>query len=122
MTAILNQHDHYTQAQQAYHFPLLIKHLLNSTRVASRDQKIHYANKITFTYAEFFERLNRLANVLMTLGLKKGDVVAVMEWDTHRFLELYFAIPMCGLILQTVNVRLSKCYTPLIMPNQKRYF
>lgn len=106
--SVLNQHEDYNQAKDAYHYPLLIKHLLDSARVASRDQKIHYADKATFTYAQFFERINRLANVLTDLGLKKGDVVAVMDWDTNRFLELYFAVPMCGLILQTVNIRLSE--------------
>ena len=104
---ILNQDDNYRQAKAAYGFPLLIKHLLDRARVVSCDQTIHYADKATFTYAQFFERINRLANVLMDLGLKKGDVVAVMDWDSHRYLELYFAVPMCGLILQTVNIRLS---------------
>lgn len=106
--AILNHHDDYRQAQDAYHFPLLIKHLLDRAKVASLEQTIHYADKKTLTYAEFFARINRLAHVLTNLGLQKGDVVAVMDWDSHRYLELYFAVPMCGLILQTVNIRLSE--------------
>lgn len=108
MNAILNQHEDYTQAKDAYHFPLLIKYLLSRAKVASREQTIHYADKLTLTYSQFFERVNRLANVLTGLGLQKGDVVAVMDWDSHRYLELYFAIPMCGFILQTVNIRLSE--------------
>jgi len=36
-----------------------------------------------------------------------GDTVAVMDWDSHRYLECYFAIPMMGAVLQTVNIRLS---------------
>jgi fatty-acyl-CoA synthase len=36
-----------------------------------------------------------------------GDTVGVLEWDSHRFLEAFFAIPMMGAVLQTVNVRLS---------------
>ena len=39
--------------------------------------------------------------------MRPGDTVGVMDWDTHRFLEAVFAIPMMGAILQTVNVRLS---------------
>ena len=35
-------------------------------------------------------------------------MVAVMDWDSHRYLEAYFAVPMSGMILQTVNVRLSE--------------
>ncbi|WP_201511776.1 long-chain-fatty-acid--CoA ligase [Psychrobacter alimentarius] len=108
MTSILNQHEDYKQAQDAYGFPLIIKQLLNRAKIASTNQTISYADKVTYTYAEFFKRVNRLANVLKTIGLQAGDVVAVMDWDSHRYLEAYFAVPMSGMILQTVNVRLAE--------------
>ncbi|WP_186474562.1 fatty acid--CoA ligase [Psychrobacter sp. KCTC 72983] len=108
MTTVLNEHDNYHQAEEAYRFPLIIKQLLNRAKVASTNQTISYADKVTFTYAEFFKRINRLANVLKNMGLQAGDVVAVMDWDSHRYLEAYFAVPMSGMILQTVNVRLSE--------------
>lgn len=108
MTTILNQHEDYQQAQEAYGFPLIIKQLLNRAKIASTDQTISYADKVTYTYAEFFKRVNRLANVLKNMGLHAGDVVAVMDWDSHRYLEAYFAVPMSGMILQTVNVRLAE--------------
>lgn len=105
MTAILP--EGYASADTAYAYPLLIKQLLNRAKSVSLDQEIYYADKARFTYREFFGRINRLANVLTSLGLKKGDVVAVMDWDSHRYLEAYFAIPMLGMVLQTVNIRLS---------------
>ena len=108
MTTILNQHEDYQQAQEAYGFPLIIKQLLNRAKIASKDQTISYADKVTYTYAEFFKRVNRLANVLKNMGLQAGDVIAVMDWDSHRYLEAYFAVPMSGMILQTVNVRLAE--------------
>ncbi|WP_296237067.1 fatty acid--CoA ligase [Psychrobacter sp. UBA5136] len=108
MTSILNQHENYQQAGEAYGFPLIIKQLLNRAKIVSTNQTISYANKITYTYAEFFKRVNRLANVLKNMGLQAGDVVAVMDWDSHRYLEAYFAVPMSGMILQTVNVRLAE--------------
>ncbi|HBL96895.1 fatty acid--CoA ligase [Psychrobacter pacificensis] len=108
MTTILNEHDNYHQAEEAYGFPLIIKQLLNRAKIASTNQTISYADKVTYTYAEFFKRINRLANVLKNMGLQAGDVVAVMDWDSHRYLEAYFAVPMSGMILQTVNVRLSE--------------
>jgi len=108
MTTILNEHDNYHQAEDAYGFPLIIKQLLNRAKIASTNQTISYADKVTYTYAEFFKRINRLANVLKNMGLQAGDVVAVMDWDSHRYLEAYFAVPMSGMILQTVNVRLSE--------------
>lgn len=105
---ILNQHENYQQAEEAYSFPLIIKQLLNRAKIASTDQTISYADKLTYTYAEFFKRVNRLANVLKNMGLQAGDVIAVMDWDSHRYLEAYFAVPMSGMILQTVNVRLAE--------------
>ncbi|OOR90855.1 long-chain fatty acid--CoA ligase [Moraxella caviae] len=97
----------FSPADTAYGFPLIIKQLLNRPKAVSLDQKIYYADKREFSYREFFARINRLANVLTSLGLQKGDTVAVMDWDSHRYLEAYFAIPMLGMILQTVNIRLS---------------
>ena len=97
----------YQPANQAYDYPLIIKHLLDRARVVSAEQTISYADKFTYTYAEFFGRIARLANVLASLNLEEGDVIAVMDWDTHRYLECYFAIPMSKYILQTVNIRLS---------------
>ena len=97
----------YPSAPSAYSFPLLIKQLLNRSKTVSQDQEIVYADKQRFTYKDLFNRINRLANVLDSLNLASGDVIAVMDWDSHRYLESYFAIPMSQYILQTVNIRLS---------------
>ncbi|WP_372843689.1 fatty acid--CoA ligase [Psychrobacter sp.] len=97
----------YHSAPSAYDFPLLVKQLLNRAKTVSQDQEIIYADKKRFTYKDLFNRINRLANVLDGLNLDAGDVVAVMDWDSHRYLESYFAVPMSEYILQTVNIRLS---------------
>ena len=97
----------YNSAPSAYDYPLLIKQLLNRAKTVSQDQEIVYSDKKRFTYADFFKRINQLANVLANLNLDAGDVIAVMDWDSHRYLESYFAIPMSEYILQTVNIRLS---------------
>jgi len=59
-----------------------------------------------FTYAEFGRRVARLANALRRLGIGKGDRVASFAWNTHRHLELYYAVPSIGAVLHTVNIRL----------------
>lgn len=97
----------YDSAPSAYDYPLLIKQLLNRAKTVSQQQEIVYADKQRFSYAEFFTRINRLANVLADIGLQAGDVIAVMDWDSHRYLESYFAVPMSQYVLQTVNIRLS---------------
>ena len=91
----------------AYAFPLLIKHLLNTPLATAPDQEISYQGKLRFTYRTLRERIGRLASGLARLGVESGKTVAVMDWDSHRYLECFFAVPMMGAVLQTVNVRLS---------------
>ena len=94
-------------ADNAHQYPLLIKQLLLSGPRYSPEQEIVYANRSKYTYTDLVERINRLANALTDAGVKPGDTVAVMDWDTPRYLECFFAIPMIGAVLHTVNVRLS---------------
>ncbi|MGP9832978.1 fatty acid--CoA ligase [Marinobacter sp. NSM] len=94
-------------ADNAYQYSLLIKRLLLSGPRYNPDQEIVYANRSKYTYTDLVERIHRLANALTDAGVKPGDTVAVMDWDTPRYLECFFAIPMIGAILHTVNVRLS---------------
>jgi fatty-acyl-CoA synthase len=61
---------------------------------------------LRFTYAEFGRRVAKLANALRTLGIGPGDRVASFAWNGHRHLELYYAVPMIGAVLHTVNIRL----------------
>jgi len=91
----------------AYDYPLLIKHLLHTPLATAPDQEIVYRDSSRYTYRTLRQRIGRLATGLAGLGVKPGDTVAVMDWDSHRYLECYFAIPMMGAVLQTVNIRLS---------------
>ncbi|RMS63915.1 Long-chain-fatty-acid--CoA ligase, partial [Pseudomonas syringae pv. aceris] len=94
-------------ADGAYQCPLLIKRLLLSGSRYEKTREIIYRDSVRYTYATLNERICRLANVLTAAGVKAGDTVAVMDWDSHRYLECMFAIPMIGAVIHTVNVRLS---------------
>ena len=94
-------------ADNAYQYPLLIKRLLMSGARYEKTREIVYRDQLRFSYATFNERVARLANVLSAAGVKAGDTVAVMDWDSHRYLECMFAIPMLGAVLHTINIRLS---------------
>jgi fatty-acyl-CoA synthase len=91
----------------AYAYPLLIKQLLHTPLAVAPEQEIVYRDQRRLTYRDLAERIGRLANALARLGVKPGDTVAVMDWDSHRYLECFFAVPMMGAVLQTVNIRLS---------------
>jgi hypothetical protein len=90
----------------AYNYPLIVKHLLHQPLLRAQNQEIVYRDRRQ-TYGTFRDRLGRLASGLAEMGMEAEDVVAVMDWDSHCYHECYFALPMAGAILQTVNLRLS---------------
>src|SRR5580700_10970934 len=94
-------------AKSAYQYPLLFKQLWHTPLLHAADQEVVYRDLKRFTYRQIKERIGRLASALSKIGVKPGDTVGVLDWDSNRFLEAFFAIPMMGAVLQTVNVRLS---------------
>jgi fatty-acyl-CoA synthase len=92
-------------------YPLTLNHLFDragalfpSTEIVTRwpDKSVHRSS-----YGEFHRRVQKLANALTRLGLQPGDRVATLAWNTGRHLEAYFAIPLAGGVLHTLNPRLS---------------
>jgi len=95
------------QPGEHYNYPLIIKKLLNTPLTYAPDQEIVYRDKLRYTYRDLNVRIQRLANGLETFGVTPGDTIAVFDYDSNRFLEAFFAIPMMGAVLQMVNWRLS---------------
>ncbi|HTZ69075.1 MAG TPA: fatty acid--CoA ligase, partial [Acetobacteraceae bacterium] len=91
----------------AYSYPLIIKQLLITPLRLFAKQEIIYRDGPRLTFRDFGERVGRLGSALSGLGVAPGETVAVMDWDSHRYLECFFAIPMLGCVLQTLNIRLS---------------
>lgn len=87
--------------------PLLIKTLLAQSLRYEPHREIVYRDLFRMNYIEFNKRVRRLANLLTNLGVKPGDTVAVLDWDSHRYLECFFGVTSMGAVLHTVNVRLS---------------
>jgi fatty-acyl-CoA synthase len=90
-----------------YDYQLTIDRLLERALKWNPGQKIVYRDTFEYTYADLGRRIRKLASLLEGLGVKQGDAIGVMDWDSHRYLEAYFAVPMMGTVLHTVNVRLS---------------
>jgi acyl-CoA synthetase (AMP-forming)/AMP-acid ligase II len=67
-----------------------------------------------FTWKQWHQRTSRLAHALQrTLGVRPGspgapgDRIGTMALNTHRHLELYYAVPCTGATLHPINVRLA---------------
>lgn len=91
----------------AYNPPLLIKSILKQSLTFEPDREIIYRDLVKMNYRKLNKRIAQLAHTLTAIGVKPGDVVGVIEFDSHRHLELYFAVPMVGAVLHTINYRLS---------------
>ena len=87
--------------------PLSIRQILANGCAAAPAQEIVYGDRLRYTYETLAERVQRLASALHALGVRTGSTVATMDWDSHRYLESFFAVPMMGAVLHTVNVRIS---------------
>jgi fatty-acyl-CoA synthase len=90
-------------------YPLTLTHLLE--RSAKLFPKQEIASKMhdgmhRYTYADLHGRVHALAQVLERLGVKPGDKVGSLCWNSYRHLELYFAVPCFGAVLHTLNLRL----------------
>ena len=91
--------------------PLLITGILRHALRTTPDQEIVCrlveGGIHRYTYADFGLRVSQLAHALTDQGVKTGDRVGVMGWNTHRQLELYYALAGIGAICHTINPRLG---------------
>jgi len=97
--------------QHMMDYPLTLTHFFERTRrlfprktLATRVPGVGLER---LTYGDWADRTARLADALARLGVNKGDRVATLAWNSHRHLEVYFAAPLMGAVLHTVNLRLS---------------
>ena len=60
-----------------------------------------------YTYADFHGRVHRLAWTLQRMGVKPGERVGTLCWNSYRHLELYFGVTCYGAVLHTLNLRLA---------------
>lgn len=63
--------------------------------------------ELRFSYQQYDQQVNRLANVFSEIGVGKGDVVSILTYNSHQLLESYYAVPQIGAILNPINIRLS---------------
>lgn len=90
----------------AYNYQLLIGRILEQPLRYKPDAEIVYRDKFRYTYRDLYKRVSKLANLLTgSLNVMPGETVGIIDYDSHRFLEGYFAIPMIGAVLHTINFR-----------------
>jgi len=90
--------------------PLMISGILNYAAQAHAGREI-VSRQIDaplwrYDYAGLARRAAQAAHALRGLGVRPGDRVTSLAWNTHRHLELFYAAPGIGAVLHTANPRL----------------
>ncbi|QIW22927.1 fatty-acid--CoA ligase [Sulfolobus sp. S-194] len=88
-----------------YEYQLTIDKILDTGVKSFPDREIVYRDVRRYTFSSFADSVRRLMNGLRKLGVKEGETVGVIDWDTDVYLHSYYAIPMLGSVLHTVNIR-----------------
>lgn len=90
--------------------PLLVSSILRHAARHHAGAKIvsadHTGARVRHTYPEVELRAKRLAQALARRGVKPGERIATLGWNSHRHLELYYGVSGMGAVLHTVNPRL----------------
>ncbi len=73
----------------------------------TKDKTAFISGEESLTYTEFNRRVNRVANGLLSAGLRKGDRVAALLFNSVEFMEVYFACAKAGFIFLPLNFRLT---------------
>jgi fatty-acyl-CoA synthase len=87
--------------------PLLVDDFLSRPATIYPDKTAIVDGDRRFTYSEFAERVNRLSNALLELGLRQYDRVCILSPNSHFFLESFYATSQVGIVLVPLNYRLT---------------
>ncbi len=86
--------------------PMLVSDFLRRAVHLYPEREAVVCGDVRETYAQFQERVNRLANALTGMGVQKGDRVALLSPNCHRFLECFYGVTAIGAALVPLNYRL----------------
>jgi len=84
----------------------IVEGLKNSAR-RSPEKTASICGSSRLSFQELDERVNRLSTALAGLGVGRGDRVAILSLNCHRFLELYYGAPQLGAVVVPINFRLQ---------------
>ena len=85
--------------------PLTIHSIFDRLQTIYADGRVISPER-RMTYGEFAERVLKLCTALKEMGVQPGDRVGTFAFNSARHFELYYAVPLLGAVLHTINVRL----------------
>ena len=85
----------------------ILQGLTHASKIAGSRQAI-VCGDTHYTWNEFDQRTDALARGLASLGVQRGDRIAVVMLNCHRYLELYYACARMGAVIVPLNIRLAR--------------
>ncbi|HLV77327.1 MAG TPA: AMP-binding protein [Marinobacter sp.] len=108
---------------EANHTPLTPITFIERTALAHPTRTAVIHGEVRRTWAETYQRCLKMASALRKLGVRKGDTVAALLPNIPEMLELHFAVPMIGAVLNAQNTRLdAKTMTFMLNHGRARVF
>ena len=102
-----NKYEHGLGKNAANFTPLTPLSFIERTARVFPDQTAVIHGDIQRSWAETYQRCVKLAAALHNKGIGKGDTVAMMLPNVPAALEAHFGVPMCGAVLNALNIRLD---------------
>jgi len=103
----MNHYDTNLDKNQANYIPLSPLSFLERTKnIYPNYEAIVYESR-SYTWSEVYKRCVKFASALDKIGIKKGDTVSVMAFNTPEIFEAHYSIPMVGAVINAINTRLD---------------
>ena len=103
----MSHYDTNLDKNKANHVPLTpLTFLKRAKEIYPNYEAIIYEER-NYTWAEVYKRVVKFASALTKIGIKKGDTVSFLAFNTPEIFEAHYSVPMTGAVLNTINIRLD---------------
>ena len=103
----MNSYDTNLNKNNANFVPLTpLSFLKRANDIYPNYEAIIYEDR-KYTWSEVYKRCIKFASALDKIGIKKGDTVSFLAFNTPEIFEAHYSVPMIGAVLNTINIRLD---------------
>ena len=103
----MSSYDKNLDKNEANFVPLSPLTFLERTKdIYPNYESLIYENR-KYTWKETYDRCVKFASALTKIGVKKGDTVSFLAFNTPEIFEAHYSVPMTGAVLNTINIRLD---------------
>ncbi len=103
----MNPYETNLDKNQANYVPLTpLSFLERAKDIYPNYEAVVYESR-KYTWSEVYKRCIKFASALDKLGVKIGDTVSVLAFNTPEIFEAHYSIPMVGAVINAINTRLD---------------